>query len=361
MSLPLDPPYPDSPPTAPPTTPPTAPPPPSGQGPSTASAVARRSRRAPRPSAGGRTVLGVVLVFLAGVSATFGLTSFWAAHEMLDADTWASTSRAIVSDPTVQADVARSIAEQVVETVGVENLVQNSLPAPFNRFSGVFTEQATNLLTTAAEKVVATDAFAQIWDSAVRSVHDEFVHAVDGSSTITTIGSEGLYLQVGPALEQVKAQLVSMGVPLLDRIDLSSIDVRVLLVDAPGLDTIRTWVHALRIGAIVFPAIAVVCLLIGMFVARRRAYALLAGGVGLLLGVVVVRLIESARRATAIDEISGGLLGRSSAKVIVDQITKGLDDGLVILAIVGVVVAAVGAVFAFRSRTGPSPLDEVAT
>ena len=349
--------FPDRPPTAPPTSPPTAPPtrppaapsarttpPPSGR--TTPSGSATPS---PRPTTG-RTVIGSILLLVAGISATLGLASFWAQHEILDTDTWVATSRAIVDDPVVQGEVARTIAEQVVESVGVENLVRSTLPPPFDSFSGVLADQATNLLTTATERVVATEAFTSVWDGAVRAVHDEFVHAVDGTSTMTTIGQDGLYLQVGPALDAVRAQLVSMGVPLLDRVDLTAIDVQVLLVDAPGLDHIQTWVRVLRIAVIVLPAIAVIALLAGLIVARRRAIAVIAGGVGVLLGTGTVMAVMAMEKSRAIEEISGGLLGRASAEVIVDQIGSGMDRALVVTTIVGIGVIVVGIVAQVMGR-----------
>lgn len=343
--------FPDRPPTAPPTAPPTSPPdraaptpsgastpPPSGR--STRSGSTATTRR----STTGRTVIGSILVLVAGISATLGFASFWAQHEILDTDTWVATSRAIVDDPVVQGEVARSIAEQIVESVGVENLVRSTLPPPFDSFSGVLADQSTNLLTTATETVVATEAFTTVWDGAVRAVHDEFVHAVDGTSTVTTIGRDGLYLQVGPALDAVRAQLVSMGVPLLDRVDLSAIDVQVLLVDAPGLDHIQTWVRVLRIAVIVLPAVAVVALLAGMIVTRRRSVAVIAGGVGVLLGSAAVLAVMAVEKSQAVDEISGGLLGRASAEVIVDQIGSGMDRALMVTTIVGIGVIVLGIV-----------------
>ena len=343
--------FPDRPPTAPPTAPPTSPPdraaptpsgastpPPSGRSTRSGSTVGTRR------STTGRTVIGSILVLVAGISATLGFASFWAQHEILDTDTWVATSRAIVDDPVVQGEVSRSIAEQIVESVGVENLVRSTLPPPFDSFSGVLADQATNLLTTATEAVVATEAFTTVWDGAVRAVHDEFVHAVDGTSTVTTIGRDGLYLQVGPALDAIRAQLVSMGVPLLDRVDLSAIDVQVLLVDAPGLDHIQTWVRVLRIAVIVLPAVAVVALLAGMIVTRRRSVAVIAGGVGVLLGSAAVLAVMAVEKSQAVDEISGGLLGRASAEVIVDQIGSGMDRALMVTTIVGIGVIVLGIV-----------------
>ena len=335
--------YPSSPPTEPPTGPPTAPvgaPPPSVSPPPPA------RPRAVQAGGSGRTVIAIIMLFLAGVSASMGVAAFWTQHEILDENTWVATSRALVNNPQLQDDVATSISNQIVDAVGVENFVQNTLPSPFNRLSGTIADKATELLTVATTQVVKTDAFLSVWESAVRAVHDEFVHDVDGSSSFTSIGSQGIYLEVGPALTQIEQQLSKMGVPLLDKVDLSKIDVRILLVDAPGLERIRTWVRVLRVAVIVLPAFALIAGLVGLLIARRRSLAIIAAGVGGLVGAATAAAIAAAGKSNAIDRISGGVLGRGSATIIVDQVASGLDHALVLAVVVSGVLIVVGVIAA---------------
>jgi hypothetical protein len=325
-----------SPPTTPATGPPMAPPGPPRVVPSP------RATSTPRRSGSARTVIGVIMVFLAGVSATFGVAAFWTQSELLDSNTWVATSKAIVSDPQVQNDVATAIATQIVESVGVEAFVKNALPAPLSGLSGSATDAATKLIATATAAVVRTDAFVTVWDAAVRAAHEEFVHAVDGSSRLTELGPDGISLNVGAALEQVNQQLQQSGIDVLDSVDLSAIDIKILLIDAPGLDRIRTWVDVLRVASIVFPAIAVLAAISGMIISRRRWLALIAGGVGALVGAVVVEVIALNGRSTAIDQIAGGVLGKGSARVVVDHVMSGLDDAIIITSVVAVIIVTVG-------------------
>jgi len=306
------------------------------------------------------------MLFLAGVSATYGVASIWGQHLILDEDTWVATSKALVNDPTIQRDVASIIVTQIVDAVGFEKMVQSTLPPPFNFLSGTIAEKTNQLLVGVAVQVVKTDAFIGVWDSAVRAVHEEFVHNVDGSSTVTTLGSEGISLNVGPALDLLKDRLSSLGIPLLDNVDVSAIPIQVLLVNAPGLERIRTWVNAMRIGAIVFPAIAVIAGLVALLVARRRSLAIIAGGSGAIAGAAVVAVVVAAGKQQAIDRISGGVLGASSATIVVDKVISGLTTALLVSAVVGgsvIVGGIIGAVVfgrAASTATDPEPESETA-
>ena len=335
--------WPESPPTQPPAQPPTAQAilPTSTPEPTSRTTVAGGNAPASRSNRK-RTVIGTVLLFLAGLSATFGVASFWTQHAILDQDTWVATSKAIVNNPAVQQDVASALATQIVDFVGVDDLVSYVLPGPLGGFSGTVTDQVTELVALATVQVVQTDAFISVWESAVRATHDEFVRAVDGDNRFVSIDSQGLSLDLGTSLAEIRKQLNSNGIYVLDRANFDGLSLQLPLIDAPGLEQLQTWVHALRIGAIAFPAFTVIAAIAGLLVARRRVFAVLAGAIGALLGAGIVVFMASSGRDQAIDQIAGGVLGVASATVIVDQVFSGLDEVLLLTSAVAVVVLVGG-------------------
>ena len=134
--------WPESPPTQPPAQPPTTQtiPPTSTLQPTSRTTVSGGTAPASRSNRK-RTVIGAVLLFLAGLSATFGVASFWTQHAILDQDTWVATSKAIVNNPAVQQDVASALAIQIVDFVGVDDLAPGQLPGPLGGFSGTVTDK----------------------------------------------------------------------------------------------------------------------------------------------------------------------------------------------------------------------------
>ena len=293
----------------------------------------------------GRTIAGVLLALLAGISAMGGWASFWATDEILSSSTWESTSRAILEDPTVQREVAEAISEEIVESVGVESFVAGLLPPPFNSMSGSVTDRLTELLAQATVQVVRTDAFAQLWRAAIRATHDEFVNAIDGRDGMTTITSRGLELDLGGVVDEVRTQLQQRGIGVLDSVDTSEIDVSILLIDAPGLERLRTWVRTLRVAVIVLPAVAVIAAIAALVVTRRRSMAVVALGAGGLLGSGLVLWIVALGRTRAVDELSGGVIGEASARIVVDHIDSGVDGMVLIGSAVSLVVLAAGLVW----------------
>ncbi len=307
--------------------------------------------------------MAVALFVLAGLCASFSVASFWSLNELLDEDTWASTSKALVDNPIVQQDVARTIAEQVVSAADVKNRIDAALPFKIGGLSTSITETATDLITQATVQVVKTDAFVAVWDAATRAAHDEFIRAVDGKERFTTIGSNGLYLDLGSSLTEVRRYLDDQGITWLDGVDLGSIDVRVLLLDAPGLDLVRRMVEVMRVLVIILPTLAVISLGIGLLLSFRPFRALVWIGSGVIAGSLAIMVIEQMAKGSTVDELTGGVLGRASAEVIVDHVSSSLDRMLLLVLGGGVLLIAAGllaSLVPFR-QSPESPSDTVAT
>ncbi len=295
-----------------------------------------------KTDSGRRGKLAIALFVLAGLCASFSVASFWSLNELLDEDTWASTSKTLVDNPTVQQDVARTIAEQIVSAADVQNRIEDALPIKISGLSTSLTETATDLITQATLRAVRTDAFVAVWDAATRATHDEFIRAVDGKQRFTVIGSDGLYLDLGSSLSEVRRYLDDQGITYLDGIDLSSIDVKVLLLDAPGLDLVRRLVEMMRVLVIILPTLAVISLGLGLLLSFRPRRALVSIGFGVIAGSVVIIVIEQMSKSSIVDELTGGVLGRASAELIVDHVSSSLDRMLLLVAGGGVALIAMG-------------------
>jgi len=333
------------PPGAPPTTPPSGgpptavpPPPPPPPPPTAPSSPAAPTRGR------GRTIAGVLLALIAGFSAVGGFLSFWATDEILSSATWESTARALASDPAVQRDIAAVVSEQIIEAVGIERFVAGLLPGSLSGLSGTLADAATRLLTDVTVQVVRTEFFQDVWQQAVAAVHDQFVHAVDGSGGMTTITDNGIELDLGGVVGAVQEQLDRRGITVLDSIDASRIDVTYLLLDAPGLANVRSWVHALRVMAIVLPVVGVLAAIAAFVVARRRTFVVAALGAGGLIGAVVCAFVLASGKRRAVEELSGGVIGPATADVVVTHIESGVRGALLVSAAVALVVLVIGIV-----------------
>lgn len=337
--------FPSEPPIGPPTVPPEGPPtramhlgPITGEAPS----VMPRSGPPAATMLTGRTVVASILFFVCGLTAVLGVSAGWTRDQLLDSGTWTATTTAIATDPKVQDDVAAAIAEQIVASADVEAAIREALPGVLGPLAGPLADGATSVVQRAVVQVVRTEAFLTVWDAAVRVAHDEFVADLEGRGRVTSIGPQGLYLDLGAVLGTVRGALDENGITALDGVDLSGVSVRILLVDAPGLDHVRATVSALEVAVVVLPIVALLALIAAVVVARRRWLAFIGAGVGVLIGVATVLVVEFFGHRRAVDELIGGVLDRAGAEAVVDHVTASLRPLMVVCALVGIAIAVIG-------------------
>ena len=290
----------------------------------------------------GRTAIGVVLLFVAGLSVTGTVAAAWTRTQIRDEDTWAATSEALVKDPVVQQAVADQLATTVIDVTGADDVIQGLLPGPLGGLAGPVTDKATELVGVAALQLVRTDAFVSAWEAAVRNSHQELLAALDGKGRFTDITADGVELDLGSTLEQFRLLLDDKGLTFLDSVDLSGIDVSYLLIDAPGIQRLSDLLDVLDGLVVVLPIVGVVTAVVGLLVARRRSWALAAGGLGVLAGVAMVWVVAEVGRDRAAEEFTGGILGPAAVDAVADHVVASLDSALLVVAVVGLAVALVG-------------------
>ena len=299
--------------------------------------------RPPRRGGHGRTAIGVVLLFVAGLSATGTVAAAWTRTQIRDEDTWAATSEALVKDPVVQQAVADQLATTVIDVTGADDVIQGLLPGPLGALAGPVTDRATELVGAAALQLVRTDAFVSAWEVAVRNSHQELLAALDGKGRFTDITADGVELDLGSTLEQFRLLLDDRGLTFLDSVDLSGVDVSYLLIDAPGIQRLSDLLDVLDRLVVVLPIVGAVAAVVGLLVARRRSWALAAGGLGRARrgrsGVDGGRV----GRDRAAQEFTGGILGPVAVEAVADHVVASLDSALLVVTVVGIALALVGA------------------
>lgn len=307
-------------------------------------AAPTRAGARPRPPAGARTVIGVVLLFVAGLSAVGTFAAAFTRSQVRSEDTWAATADALADDPEVRQAVADLIAAEVISVTGADDLISGVLPGPLGALSGPLTDRATELVSSATEQLVGTEAFRAAWRAAVRTSHGELLAALDGDGRFTEVNSQGVVLDLGSTLEQLRLLLDDKGLTFLDGIDLSGIDIQVPLVDAPGVQRIADVLDTLDILVVVLPIVAGVLAVVGLLVARRRSWAIVSAGAGIVVGTAIIWFAVPIGRDQAVDQVGGGVLGPGIVRVVADEVVASLRGPLALAAVVGAVVIVAGAV-----------------
>ncbi|MEO2131919.1 MAG: hypothetical protein ABGX78_11920 [Microbacterium sp.] len=314
---------------------------------------ARLAGRAAPSGSWWRAALSALLIVIATILVPVSVVTTWARVQLVDEEAFVATFAPLTEDPAVQeliVDEATAAIDEQVDFAALTNQVFDgveSLGLPpaastaLNALRAPAAQGVQNLVNSAVERIVASEAFSDVWGFALRGVHRSITTAAtaDGGG-ILVLDSDGLGIALGPIIEQVKERLTESGVGVASLIP--TIDKTIIIGDGEALTTFRTvyaladavgwWLSVVTIGLFV----------LAIVIARRRSVAVIGTGVGLFIGGGMLAA-GFGIGAAASTVLAGQLdLSPSALSVIYAQLTASMAQSALVIAVLGVVIAVIG-------------------
>ena len=196
-------------------------------------------------------------------------------------------------------------------------------------------------MTTTVTRVVESDAFADVWATATRAAHRGLTAAAtaDGGGVVV-LSEDGIGIQFGAIVEQVKQNLLDRGVNAAQVIP--TVDKVIIIGTGTALVTIRTVYAIASTLGWWLPVISLGLFGLGILIARRKSVAVLGSGVGLAVGGGVLALGFAlgypivGQAAVQLD------LSPAALDVIYGTLVASMSQTAQIVALLGVFIAALG-------------------
>jgi hypothetical protein len=335
----------------------------------------------PKPHGRLRRFGANLALVLACLVLVFALLATWTQQVVLNTNRFMDVVGPVPTDPAVQASIADFVSTQVVTTLDLQDRVANVLPPKGAFLAAPITSALQQRLSNLVLTTVSSERFAQIWDSALRSLHEELVRVLRGQSTVITIDQGVLYLNVLPLVGQVVTELQNEGfIPASVTLpDFSGTDPgpiqqklsetfgitipptfgQIPLVESAALTKAQTAVKLLDVLVIVLwlLVIGLMALAIWATSRRRRMVLMLALGsiVALLLFRVILRGVENWLVSNVADPGSA-----ATVQALTDAVLDNLFSLMWWFVLLAAAVALV-TLFGGRARTAARSAAETAS
>jgi hypothetical protein len=302
--------------------------------------------------AGGRwrAPVAAVLITVGCVLAPVSVLAVWAASQVSDTDRYVANMAPLIRDPAIQHALSARITAEIESRLDVGALVSSTsaelagdhlpgLSALLSNFSGPITSGVNNLVGTTVARAVASPAVATVWDTANRTAHAGLVKVLSGqgNGTFTVVNGE-VVLSLGPLVTQVKQDLVARGLTIADKIP--AVNPTFPLFEAPNLAKAQQGYRLITTLRWVLPFLALALLAAGIWVARRHRRALLGAALGLSASMLVLAIALAIARAIYLNSVPPTVLPPDAAAVLYDTLIGFVREGLRVLLVIGLVVAA---------------------
>jgi hypothetical protein len=307
----------------------------------------RKRRRA------GWTLLATMLILIGAILAPAAVVASWAKLVLTDTDRFVAAYAPLVDDPDIQSYLTDETLTVINQQVDVPELTSDAIDGMISLGTGPAATDALTLLKGPAasgiqsliesgvSNFVSSQAFADVWATALRVSHTQFVALMENDSDgVVAIGNDGtIGIQLGPIVEAVKTALLAQGIELASQIP--AVDRTVVVAQSDALPSIQV-AYALAVAAGVWlPWISLLFLAVGVVVARRRSVALIWAAVALALAMVLTLAAIMVGNLLILSSAGPGVLPSDVATVLYDSLSDDMRITSIAVLVLALVVAAV--------------------
>jgi hypothetical protein len=298
----------------------------------------------------GRSFAVVVLTIIGALCLTLSVPAIWARNQVLNTDRYVATMEPLASNADVQASIEAAVNRQITANLDIGAFVEQALPAEAQRLKAPIESAVSGLITTVVHRVVTSDAFAQLWTAANRAAHTQLVGVLTGEEAgkAVTVSDGSVLLNIGPLVEAVKTRLVAAGLTIAQNIP--TVGATIEIAQVQGVERAQQVVRWLDTVATWLPWIGLLCLVGAVALARgRRRRAVLWAALSTAIGLVLLRLGLVLVREVYLDQMPTDVMTPQASAYVFDTVTRFLRDGIRLVFIVALVVAALAVLLGRRA------------
>jgi len=297
-----------------------------------------------------RAPVAAVVITVGCVLAPVSVVAVWAANQVSNTDRYVANMAPLISEPPIQHALSARITSEIESRLNVGALVSSTstelasahlprLSALLQNFSGPITSGVNSLVGTTVSRAVASPAMAQVWVTANRTAHQGIVRVLSGQGNGSlSVVNDNVVLNLGPLITQVKQDLVARGLTIADKIP--TVNATFPLFAAPNLAKAQQGYRLLTTLKWVLPLLSIALLVAGVMIARRHRRGLIGAALGLAGSMLVLAIALAIARAIYLNSVPQSVLPSDAAGVLYDTLIRFVRDGLRVLLLVGLVVAA---------------------
>ena len=285
-------------------------------------------------------VLGALLLLVTSVNV-------WVKRAALNTDNWVDAADELIADPDVRSAVSVYVVDQLYANVDVSGELSGLLPSDLSGLSGPLAAALRNPATDAVDRLLSTQAAADVWAAANRVTHETIVRLLEDEGEVVSTTGGTVTLDLRELVVQL-ADTLGLPASVVDRIppDVGQVTV----VRSETLEDLQTAVTIIEWASwiLFFVVLGVFALAIYLATDWRRVATRNVG-----LAILVVGLVVVAGRRIGGDRLLDSVVDVEENRPAADAVwrigTVLLRDIGWSLALIGLVIV-LGAVIAGPSR-----------
>jgi hypothetical protein len=287
-----------------------------------------------------RHILPIVLIVLATIIGVVSVFALWSERQLLEQDTWSTTSQELIEDSEIQNALADFIVAEVYANVDIQQQLADRLPPELAPLAGPAAAALRQPAQDAADAALRQPKVQALWVEASSVTHQKLIDLIENKGQFVSTAGGVVTLDLQKLLEQVTAQL-GIGSRAVSKLPASTASIEIMKSDE--LSEVQTGVKALQTAAWFLTALTFILFALAIFLGRgRRRETLRSVGISLAaIGLIVLfaRSVASSEIVNALSGSSANDAAVSSAFGIITSLLKDTGQSILVYGIVVVLAA----------------------
>jgi hypothetical protein len=239
----------------------------------------------------GRRIVIAILVLVGALAIALGNFYSWAIRTTLTTDAWVAATAPLARDPAIQNAIGTLIVERIDERVDIEGWVSERLPDILDPAVAAIAAAVRRAVDDAIRGFLASDGFAQAWDTAMRDGHAEILRFVRETDIDPTVP-----IKIDAFVAALDQRLSALGIDLFAEGQPPSLGDLAIRLDERfnQVQTLLGWAERL---VWIVPVVALVSFALALLLARRRGrlFVTIAATTAVVLAIelVLFRILEA--------------------------------------------------------------------
>ncbi|MFV0535606.1 MAG: hypothetical protein ACK5MR_18455 [Cumulibacter sp.] len=302
----------------------------------------------------GRSIVSAIRLTLSVILVPVAVLGTWARVQLVDTDRFVSTFGPLIDETEVQELITEQVTAAIEDNLEIDEMVTsvvdaiNELGLPpaaqkaLETLEGPAAQGIRSLIDAAVERVVTSEAFASVWNTALRESHSRAIAIIqEEPGTAVSLSDDGaLAIELDVVIGQVRQELIDRGFGFASAIP--DIHRTIPLTQADSLTTVRAAYQAADSVGYWLPWVVLGLAAAGVAIARGHMAALLRTACGYVIALLALAAALAIGRQIFLGSVAPSITPRATADVAFSQVTTDLYSvtaALIVLAICLVVGA----------------------
>jgi hypothetical protein len=272
----------------------------------------------------GRRVSSIICAVVGAILLPLAVITVWTRQTILDTDAYVATVAPLADDEDIQAAVTFQVTEAVAEAADFRSIAEEALPPNAAVLAGPIESGAKSLIQEVVARLVASDAFSELWEDVNRIGHDNVVRVLkgDGNEVLETSGGR-IVLKLGPFAEEAIKEVDNiLGTNLAETIPADDIDKEFVIVESGDLSDVQDALSLLDALSWITVILAIALLAAAVVLAENRRLGFRRAGVAIVAPMIIALVLYSWARGQYTDSLSANVENPDAATAFFDITTR---------------------------------------